>query len=106
MVEYGLVRLSESSAYILKYARSVKMRRKTFMFIISLIAVFSVTVGVQNQFVLASEGQQEIELYQKSKQVTVELRFVVIPPRLYFYSSDDGYEGYLGLVSYFFDRGS
>ena len=48
------------------------MRRKAFIFILSLIAVFSVTIGVQNQSVSASEGQQEIELFQNSKYVTVE----------------------------------
>lgn len=77
------------------------MRRKSFMFILSLIAVFSVTIGVQNHSVSASEGQQAIDLYQKSKNVTVEVKFTGIPPTYHFYSSG-GYAGYLQLVSYYY----
>lgn len=78
------------------------MKRKAFMFILSLIAVFSVTVGVQGQSVSASEGQQAIDLYQNSKPVTVEgIEFSVTPPRVHFYSSG-GWAGYLLLVSYYY----
>lgn len=79
------------------------MRRKAFIFILSLIAVFSVTVGVQNQSVSASQAEMVNELQQKSKTVTVTLDFGSVPPAHYFYSSG-GYAGYISLVNYFYDR--
>ncbi|MBD7984079.1 hypothetical protein H9649_05765 [Sporosarcina sp. Sa2YVA2] len=77
------------------------MKRKAFMFILSLIAVFSVTVGVQGQFVSASEVETVNELQQKSKQVTETIDLEYVPPVHYFYSSG-GYAGYLRLVSYIY----
>ena len=80
------------------------MKRKAFMFILSLIAVFSVTVGVQGQSVSASEGQQAIELNQNSKHVTVDnIKFTVTPPDVHFYSSG-GWAGYLLLVGYYYSN--
>lgn len=78
------------------------MKRKTFMFILSLIAVFSVTIGVQSQSVSASEAETANKLQQNSKRVTVTIDFKSIPPVHHFYSSG-GYAGYLSLVSYSYD---
>ena len=55
---------------------------------------------------ITSESDYNIENQQKRKYVEIE-RFYGendTPPKVYFYTSSDGYKGYLGLKKTYFDE--
>lgn len=79
------------------------MKQKFFFIISSLFLVFTLFVGAPVSQVYASESDLGVENQQKSKRVTIVLDMGIVPPKVIFHETNDGYAGYIGLVEYYYD---
>src|SRR5690625_2453730 len=81
------------------------MKQKFFFIISSLFLVFTLFVGAPVSQAITSESDYNIENQQKRKYVERIISFAAdtVPPTVIFYESPDGYAGYLGRTSYYFD---
>ncbi|HLR24196.1 MAG TPA: hypothetical protein VK093_00180 [Candidatus Avipropionibacterium sp.] len=80
------------------------MKKKSIVSFASLLLLFSLFIGGSISHVFASGMDYEIENQQKSKYVDrVYISFKSVPPNVTFYNTSDGFAGYLGRDSYYFN---
>jgi len=79
------------------------LKKKSIVSFASLLLLFSLFIGGSISHVFASGMDYEIENQQKSKQVILETTTDTIPEKVIFHETNDGYAGYLGRDSYYYD---